>query len=111
MPSKMFGAAWSQIGAASCRPVCRGGYSFLHSALIHCYLAWSHPINLPLIVHVGCRSLEIYFVVLAVGALHHVIVVDSWDVFLATSEAFCGKDLLLGADDVDTLFRFVHLVF
>lgn len=104
----MFGGAGSDVGAAGGRPVGGRGDALLDSALVDGNLGGSDTVDLALVVEVAV--FEVNLVVLAVGALHHVVVVHCRVVFHSAAQALGWENLLLGADYVDALLRLVDLV-
>jgi hypothetical protein len=104
----MFGGARSNIGATGSGPVGSRCDALLHSGVIDCDLGGRHPVDLALVVEVAV--LEVHLVVLAVSALHHVVVVHRRHVLGTTAEALGREDFLLGTDYVDALLRLVDLV-
>ncbi len=100
----MLGTAGSQVGAAGSGSVGGRGDPLLDSALVDCDLAGRHPVHFSLVVEVGI--FEVHFVVLPVGALHHVVLVHVGHVLLPAAQTLSGEDLLLGPDNVDPLLRF-----
>ena len=79
----MFSTAGSQVSSARGGSVGSRSDSLLYPAVVHCYLAGCHSVDLPLVVDVG--SLHVDLVEPAVCALHHVVVVDSGDVLRAAT--------------------------
>lgn len=104
----MFGGTGSDVGAAGGRAVGGRGDALLDSALVDGDLGGGYTVDLTLVVEVAV--LEVDFVVFAVGALHHVVVVHCGVVLHPAAQALGREDLLLGADDVDALLRLVDLV-